>query len=98
MLIFPLLSAKSHHTLQNLCSVPSIDMHEHRSRCPLEVINCEYETMGCEVRMTRQTQQEHNKEKMEYHLHLTKCKLDEINRELSIKDKCRIKCSSEGAG
>ena len=46
-------------------------MNEHRSRCPPEVIK--YETMGCEVRMTRQTQQEHNKEKMEYHLHLTRC-------------------------
>ena len=59
------------------------DMNKHRSRCPLEVISCEYETMGCEVRMTRQTQKEHNKEKMEYHLHLTKCKLVETSNELS---------------
>jgi len=58
------------------------DLHEHRSKCPLEVINCEYQTMGCEGRMTRQTRQEHNKEKMEYHLQLTKCKLDETNSEL----------------
>ena len=33
--------------------------------------------------MTRQTQQEHNKEKMEYHLHLTKGKLVETSYELS---------------
>jgi len=59
------------------------DMDEHRSRCPLEVIDCEYETMGCEVWMTRQTQKEHNKEKMEHHLHLTKCKLVETNCKLS---------------
>ena len=58
-------------------------MNEHRSRCLLEVINCEYQTMGCEVRMTRQTQKEHNKEKMEYHLHLTRRKLDETSCELS---------------
>ena len=63
--------------------IPRKDMNEHRSRCPLEVIDCEYQTMGCEVRMIRQTQKEHNKEKMEYHLHLTKCKLDETNCELS---------------
>ena len=58
-------------------------MNEHRSICPLEMINCEYQTMGCEVRMTRQTQKDHNKEKVEYHLHLTKCKLDETGCELS---------------
>ena len=59
------------------------DMDEHRSRCPLEVISCEYKTMGCEMRMTRQTQQDHNKEKMEYHLHLTRHKLDETSSELA---------------
>ena len=63
--------------------IPRKDMNEHRSRCPLEVINCEYQTMGCEVMMTRQTQKKHNKEKMEYHLHLTKCKLDETSCELT---------------
>ena len=49
--------------------IPCKGINEHnRSRCPLEVINCEYHTMGCEVRMTHQIQKEHNKEKMEYHL------------------------------
>ncbi|XP_065890865.1 TNF receptor-associated factor 4-like [Dysidea avara] len=59
------------------------DMNKHRNSCPLEIINCEYQTMGCEVRMTRQTVRQHNKEKIDYHLHLTKCKLDETRCELS---------------
>jgi len=63
--------------------IPRKDMDEHRSRCPLEMIDCEYHTMGCEVKTTREMQKEHNKEKMEYHLHLTKCKLDETRCELS---------------
>ncbi|XP_065917520.1 TNF receptor-associated factor 5-like [Dysidea avara] len=63
--------------------IPRKDMSKHRSGCPLEVINCEYHTMGCEVRMTRQAQKEHNREKMEYHLQLTKYKLDETRGELS---------------
>ena len=58
-------------------------MNEHRSICTLEVISCKYQTMGCEVRMTRQAQKEHKKGKMEYHLHLTKCKLDETSFELA---------------
>ncbi|XP_065918685.1 TNF receptor-associated factor 5-like [Dysidea avara] len=62
--------------------IPRKDMNKHRSICPLEEINCEYQTMGCEMKMTRQTQKEHNKEKMEYHLHLTKSKLDETSCEL----------------
>ena len=33
--------------------------------------------------MTRQAQKEHEKGKMEYHLHLTKCKLDETSCELA---------------
>ena len=59
------------------------DMEKHRSICPLELIDCEYQTVGCEVWMTCQTQQEHNKEKMEYHLQLTKCKLEEANYKLN---------------
>jgi len=68
----------------NKCGrIPRKDMDKHRSKCPLEVINCEYQPMGYEVRMTRQTQKEHNKKEMEYHLHLTKCKLIETNYELT---------------
>ena len=64
----------------NKCGcIPRKDMNKHRSKCPLEVINCEYQTMGCEVRMTHQTQKEHNKKEMVYHLHLTKCELIETN-------------------
>jgi len=57
-------------------SFPRKDLNDHKSKCPLEMIDCEYHSMGCEVRMTRQTQQEHSRKEMEYHLHLTKLKLD----------------------
>ena len=42
-------------------SNPRKDMNKHKSVCPLEMIDCEYHTVGCEVRMTQETQQEHNK-------------------------------------
>jgi len=29
--------------------IPRKDMNEHRSRCPLEMINCEYQSMGCDM-------------------------------------------------
>ena len=44
------------HWLVQCGCIPHKDMNEHRGKCPLEMINCEYHAMGCEVRMTRQMQ------------------------------------------
>ena len=40
----------------NMCEVENIpreDMEAHRRECPLEMIQCEYHSVGCEVQMAR---------------------------------------------
>ena len=49
-------------------NVPREDMEAHRKECPLEMIQCEYYSVGCEVRMARKDKEKHKKEKMEEHL------------------------------
>ena len=49
-------------------SVPREDMEAHRKECPLEMIQCEYYSVGCEIRMARKDQEKHKKENMEDHL------------------------------
>ena len=59
----------------NKCEVGSVsreDMEAHRKECPLEMIQCEYYSVGCEVRMARMDQEEHMKEKIEEHLTMIK--------------------------
>ena len=56
-------------------SIPRENMEDHRQECPLEVIECEYYSMGCHVSIARKDQHMHEKEKVEEHLQLTKCKL-----------------------
>ena len=56
-------------------SVPREDMEGHRKECPLEMVKCEYHNVGCEERILRKRKKEHEVEKMEEHLLLTKLKL-----------------------
>ena len=49
-------------------SVPCENMEAHRKECPLEMIQCEYYSVGCEVRMARKDREKHKKENMEEHL------------------------------
>ena len=46
-------------------SVPRADLEVHRKECPLEMIQCEYYSVGCEVKMARKDQEKHKKENME---------------------------------
>ena len=58
----------------NKCEVESVfreDLEAHRKECPLEMIQCEYYGMGCEVRMARKDQEEHDNENMKEHLRMT---------------------------
>ena len=64
-------------------SVPREDMEVHRKECPLEMIQCEYYSVGCEVRMARNDKQKHDDEQMKEHLILTKLKLDNTQHELT---------------
>ena len=56
-------------------SVPREDMEAHRKECPLEMVQCEYYDVGCEERIMYKRKREHEEEKMEDHLSLTKRRL-----------------------
>ena len=62
-----------------IVSVPCEDMEAHRKECPLEIIQCEYHDLGCEIMIVREDQEKHDNEKMKEHLMMTKCRLSEIN-------------------
>ena len=64
-------------------SVPRDDVEEHKKMCPLELIQCEYQVVGCEERMTRKDQKKHNKEKMEEHLSFAICQLTKAQHNLA---------------
>ena len=69
-----------------VASVPREDMEAHRKDCPLEMIQCEYHNVGCEVRLVRKDQEEHENEKVKEHLMMTKyklSKLDDVQQELA---------------
>ena len=71
----------------NKCEVGSIPreyMEAHRKECPLEMIQCEYYSVGCEVRMARKDQEKHKKEDMEEHLMKTQYKLTDTTNQLAI--------------
>ena len=59
------------------------DMEIHRRECPLEMIQCEYHHVGCEVRMCRKRQRKHNENNMEKHLCMTKNELASTKSELA---------------
>ena len=58
------------------------DMDEHRKVCPLEVVSCEYNDLGCDTDMARQDVEVHNKEFIAKHLNLAKQKLVCSTKEL----------------
>ena len=64
-------------------NVPREDMKAHRKECPLEMIQCEYYSVGCEVRMARIDQEKHENEKMKEHLMKTKHKLTDTYSKLA---------------
>ena len=64
-------------------SVPRKHMEAHRKECPLEMIQCEYYSVGCEVTMARKDQQKHENEKVKEHLMKTKYVLTDIKHELN---------------
>ena len=51
--------------------------------CPLEIIQCEYYSVGCEVRMAHKDQEKHDNEKMKEHLIMTKLELGDTRDELT---------------
>ena len=58
-------------------------MEAHRKECPLEMIQCEYHNVGCEVRMARRDQEKHENNEMKEHLMKTKLAMTDIKSELN---------------
>ena len=56
-------------------SIPREDMEGHRKDCPLEMIQCEYHNVGCEITIARKDKDQHDHEKMKEHLIKTKTTL-----------------------
>ena len=56
-------------------NIPREDMEDHRQKCPLEVVECEYCTVGCHDIVVRKDMHIHEREKIEEHLLITKCEL-----------------------
>ena len=64
-------------------SVPREDMEAHRKECPLEIIQCEYYSVGCKrVKLAHKDVEEHYNENMKEHLMLTKNKLADTTVQL----------------
>ena len=76
-------------------NIPQEDMEGHRQKCPLEVVQCEYYSVGCHATMVRKDLHIHEREKMEEHLLLTKCeflltKSELINTKVDYKTKINV--------
>ena len=71
----------------NSCEVGSVlreDMEAHRKECPLEMIECEYYSVGCKrVKLARKDLEEHDNEKMKDHLMMTKNELTTTKTQLN---------------
>ena len=64
-------------------SVPREDMEAHKKECPLEMIQCEYHSVGCKrVKLARKDVEEHDNEKMKEHLLMTKDELTNTKAQL----------------
>ena len=64
-------------------TIPREDMKVHRQECPLEMVSCEYHSVGCLTKMLRKDQEGHKKEKIEEHLMMTMQKLTTNEKQLT---------------
>ena len=55
--------------------IPRCSLASHKETCPKAIIQCEYNTVGCNKKMKREEQEIHNEESTEVHLQLTNGRL-----------------------
>ena len=67
------------------------DMEAHKKECPLEMIQCEYHDVGCNVVMPRKRMRKHEQVSMNKHLRLTKAELTLTRDELA-STKSELEC------
>ena len=48
--------------------IPRRLLASHRKKCPKAIITCEYNTVGCDVKMKKEEQEKHNDESIKHHL------------------------------
>ena len=63
--------------------IPQCLLALHNETCPKAIITCEYNTVGCNKRMKREEQEEHNKESVQEHLQMTKKQLQMATKRIS---------------
>ena len=81
----------------NECEIESIhrdEVEEHREVCPLEIIQCEYHVVGCEVEMAHKDMNTHKQEMMEVHLSLSINELMETRKQFQLTQN-NFKCEVE---
>ena len=69
----------------NRCEVGvtrSVGIDAHRKVCPLEVVQCEYHDVGCDIKLVRKDFENHIRTKMVEHLNLIKCHFANTTEEL----------------
>ena len=70
----------------NNCDIGTIcreNIQAHRKECPLEMIDCEYHSMGCKVKVPRKRKVEHEDKNEKKHLKMTKQKLEDTEQRLT---------------
>ncbi|XP_065901696.1 TNF receptor-associated factor 5-like [Dysidea avara] len=65
----------------------SVGIEEHRKVCPLEVVQCEYYDVGCDVKLIQKDLEHHVKSKMAEHLNLMRCNLVSTTEQLRKTEK-----------
>ena len=49
-------------------TVPRCDVEDHRKKCPLEIVSCEFADVGCSVKIARRDLKKHMEESQQQHL------------------------------
>ena len=72
-------------TCPNNCglnNVPRDNMDEHKKECPLELVPCEFNDIGCEAKLCRKDEVSHAKDCVTTHLQLAQKRLTILNKML----------------
>jgi len=73
----------------NRCEVGvtrSVGIEAHRKVCPLEVVQCEYHDVGCDIKLVRKDLEGHIRDRMAEHLNLMRCNLVQTTKQLKITE------------
>ena len=76
-------------TCPNNCGlgeIPKDCVEEHKKVCPLEMVLCEFDDVGCKIEVFRKNMDCHLKENVMMHLHLTRFRLNVVNKKLEESD------------